>query len=112
AVHLERRLLENRIRQVADLTAAAGAAHVGEQLRDHRIERRRLAVIRRELQQVHRRRAVGVGARGRRRRQDDAVAGDLARRTRVLVGEEEEALVVAVPETRDDDRAAGVETGL
>ena len=45
--------------------------------------------------------AVGVGAVGRRWRQDDAVARDLARRAVVLVVEEEERLVVAVPEARE-----------
>ena len=109
---LERRLLQDRIRQVDDGALGARALHVGEELRQHRIERRGLAVLRRQLQQIHRRRAVGVGAGRRRRRQDDAVARDVARTAAVFVVEEEERLVVAVEEAGNHDRAAQVEARL
>ena len=85
-----------------------------EQAGDERIGGRGLAVLRREREQVHRaqlldaadRDGVGEDAVLRVRVQDRARPGRLARLVLVLHVEEEERLVPAVEEPRDDDRPA------
>ena len=116
AADLEARRLQTGIRQRDDLPLAARAANIAEQLRNRRIERRGLAVGRRQLQQVQglgaRRGAIGIQALRRPFGEDRAGARDLAGRPAVFVVEEEEGLVVPIEETGDRDRTADVEAGL